>query len=224
MGIKRSNSARILRKNSFSCRGTALDIEGLERFMRHTVPKYSISVDLSASASAAADQLAETIRLYGNQSCGEELENSLMVLNSFFGLSKAAVPSSVVFEVHSLAGQIKEAQMNYESAVCSYLKALWIASSSTEMPLEHLGLTLHRLGKVYGQTGDYLQGKRVIGHALATYDRMNLGKDHPCILDAKHARQEYETKSLISDSSWTSIKSDRRLTLIKEESERRVSV
>lgn len=221
MGIMRKNSVRIARRKSFSglsMVSTGVDAEGLENFLRYTVCTYSHDAELSSVASAESVGLSHRLQTLGSDGCADELSNVLEMLSSFLSVSATpTVPSSVVYQVHFLAGQIRESRMNYEGAARSYHKALWVASSSEELRNEQLALTLHRLGKVYGKMGNYLQARQLLNNAIATYERSHVHRDHPCVIDAKHAGKYNESKYWANDNSWSSLRSDRRLALIAEE-------
>jgi len=221
MGIKRMYSSRSVRWSKCSIAGgssspSTVDADALERFLRFTVSTYSRDADLSAMARSESNGLARRLQTLGVEGCADEASNVLDVLSSFLALSVPTVPSSVVYEVHVLAGQLREAQNNYDGAARSYLKAAWIASSSEELRREQLALTLHRLGTVYGHLGNYLQAKQLLNNAIATYETANFPKDHPYLVDARQASRENESKYWGSDSSW-SIRSHQRLSFIAEE-------
>jgi len=225
MGIRRSNSGRVnSRRKSGGAGGivclsaTSLDGHALEHFLRFTLPRYSRDGGLAAMAEAQGAGLAERLETRSSaQGCADDLTNTLDVLSSFLSASTSSIPPSVVYEVHFLAGQIRESQLNHESAARSYLKAIWIASSTDALRRDELALAQHRLGKVYGRQGSYLRAKELLNNAIATYARANYNPTHPFVVDARQACQENECHYWASDSSWSSLRSDHRLELIAEE-------
>lgn len=215
MGIRRWNSGRILRRNSSvsgSSLSLGLDLNRLEVVLSRSVHLYSRDRDLLAMASAEGCRIADRVRTRGVKGCGDELSNVMMILSSFLNSCTSNVPSTLVFEVHSLVGQILEWQRSYDSAIVSYVKALWIASWSKEVPPEHLARTLHQIGKVYGIQGNYLEAKKLLQRALQSYEAAQMATDHPIVVDARQSLKENGAQYWASDDSWSSI-SDMRLPL-----------
>lgn len=201
-----------------------LNPEHLERLLQ-ALCSFSKDSDLIAMGSEFAG-LAAHYREYGAKSCQDELSNAIALLSASLSASPD-LPTLIVYDIHSLIGLIREGQAGPSAAIQHYLKALWIASSTEEIPREQLALTLHRLGRAYGRSGNSRQGKSLLAKAIQIYEVCNLHRE-PCMAEAKEMMQECELAIKASERAWSSLRGGfRRLSFIEEEqesSERRVSL
>lgn len=223
------SSPRVNKKQSPSrLSAVGLDIEGLERFLLLTLPRFSEDSVLGLQAKSEFTGLSERLRgKRGLDGCYEELNNAISMFVSFLN-SSPSLPPVVVYEVHCYTGQIREAMQLYECAIQSYMKAIWIASYAEHIPSDLLALSLHRLGKICGKRGMVRQGKNMLEKAVAIYEESNVAKDHPCVIDAKEAFQHFKVQCLVAEDPSRFSMSDgslRRLDRIREGSntERRLS-
>lgn len=263
MGVKRSNSARVLRRSS-SCSlsglSLGLDVERLDLVLHQLVPLYARDRDLLAMIRSEGSRIVDRLwhlrgwRMGSNHnhhdsssssqhppSCCHSMETSellshaVSILCSFLSSCTSNVPAVVVFDVHSLVGQMRQVQRSFDSAIISYLKALWIASSCSDVPIEHLARTQHRIGQLYGHQGHVLKAKTLLLKALENYQVAHVSSDHPIAIEARLLVKDYEISSSNTpssssqptnwssdDSSWSSSRGghDTRpsLPLIAEES------
>ena len=144
----------------------------------------------------------------------------MSILGEFVN-SQTQLPTAVVFESHSLIGTLQQHLHHHRLATQSFLRALWITSSTDEISQVYLGLTLHRLGKSYGALNMNREARDLLGKALLKYSV--LSKDHAVVLDAQELYSQYEKRGL---GDWQRHSSQTlRLELIEEEPllERRLS-
>lgn len=222
MGVNRQGSARLHVRRRSSSFNTALqvglDVVELEVFLCDVIQRFSADKELYQVASSKCARLVDNSKVNGLESCSDELANILSVLSTFLSTSNDSLPPMVVFEVHFHVGLIRESQRDYDGAIPSYLKALWIASATDGFPNDRLALTLHSLGRSYGCHGDFHKARRLLQKALTTYEEMQLHRDHPCMIDARASLKDNEYRYWATDVSecWSSWRLDTRLALIEE--------
>jgi tetratricopeptide (TPR) repeat protein len=237
MAINRTiTAARTMRKNSFSGLTLGMDLGQLGRFLQQTIPRFASDRDLEMSAvteyHALTARIKREVRL---ENCRDELVNCMTVLSAFLS-SASELPGTVIFEAHSLIGCIQETLRQHKLASLSFMKALWIASSTDEVTTELLGVTLHRLGRAYYSMGTYNEAKGLIEKALLQYDAAKVHRDHAVVVEAREWLHMYEKHMMQAaalaartNQRWASFSGrgyqQRRLSLIREEtSERRTSL
>lgn len=238
MAINRAITVRTWRKTENSGLVVGLALGQLGCFLRQTLPRFSSDRDLETSAwteyNTITARIKQEVRL---ESCRDELINCMTVLSSFL-VSASELPGTVVFEAHSLIGCIQETLQHHKLASQSFLKALWIASATDEVPSELLALALHRLGRAYGSMGVYNEAKNLIEKALLKYDTANVHRDHVVVVEARVLFSFYETRilqiaaaSARTNHRWSSFSAryyqPPSLSLIREEgasTERRTSL
>jgi len=216
-----------MRKNSYSSLSVDLDLEVLERFLRLSIRHYTEDRELAATAEAQFAGLAERCRSQGLERCRDDLINVASVLDAFLS-SSPSLPAAVVYEVHSLMGLVRVALKQHSVAIQSYMKALWIASATEDIPQEQLAVTLHRLGKAYGDSTirNYGEASFLLTKAIQMYDRAHFHKDHRCVLDARQTLESVQEsyKESKNQEAPSSLRSFGRLSYIQEEPERRMSM
>ena len=216
-----------MRKHSNSSLSVDLNLDCLERFLRRTVRHYSEDRELAATAEAQFAGIAEHCRSRGLEHCKDDLSNVASVLDTFVS-SSPSLPAAIVYEVHSLMGLVRVALKQHSVAVKSYMKALWFASATEDIPQEQLAVTLHRLGKAYGDTtiGRYGEASYLLTKALDIYERAHVHKDHHCVVDARQTLESVQEKFKKSKKreARSSLRSFGRLSFIQEEPERRLSM
>jgi tetratricopeptide (TPR) repeat protein len=126
----------------------------------------------------------------------------------------------LIFHGHSLLGQIREFfAKSYDSALDAYLKALWIASWSRDIPIEYHARTLHRIGALKGATGKAGEARDLLRQALIKYRAAGISPDHPTAANCHELFQQYDaaywSAAGANEDSWSSIGgvSDRRVPL-----------
>lgn len=197
------------RKNSYSDLRVGLDLGRLFTFLQQTMARFSTNPELTRSALAEINNVLNKDDL--DDSC-DSLENLMAILGEFVS-SETRLPTTVVFESHSIIGTLQEHLRHHKLATQSFLRAIWIASSTDEILPVYLGLTLHRLAKSYGALNMHREARDLLSKALIKYSV--LSKDHAVVLDAKELYCQYE-KILLGD--WQRHSSQRlpRLELIQE--------
>lgn len=240
MAIHRGSlSTRRSRSGRFSVRleSADLSVDDLGRFLRQTIHTFALDSDLTSSARIHCDALLHRLSQDGNnvESCREELDNCVSILYSFLASSGEhgkEFPSLVVFEAHSLMGCMQHILKQHKLASISFLRALWIASATPNVPAELLAITLHRLGRAYTETGLYVEAHQVLQKALAEYKIANLHRSHAIVVDATGLLESIDQKlklqqrQSLQKSTRRLAASARTLTLIREDAaaERRGSV
>lgn len=210
-----------MKKHSSSVLNCGLDLDQLERFLRFTLPRYCTDVELATMSTETFDGLARRCSSNGPDARCNDLMNAATVMDTFIRVSPA-LPISVVFETHSLIGLTRESVGEYTMSTLAFMKALWIASSAPEEVIRplFLAVTLHRLGRAYGLSGNSEEAKYLLLKACDHYNRANVGKDHPCLLDAKNELDVYEGRCAKAAPERSSLPPKiKRLSLIEEEPE-----
>lgn len=226
MAINKTQSTRTVRSHSFSGLSVSLNLDQLERFLRHTIHRFTDDRELAALAQAQFVDLAVRCQRDGMEACQDDLLEAASVLEAFLSSSRE-IPADVVYECHTLVGLLRERLQQHKSALPSLMKALWISSSTEDVTPDQMGLTLHRLGNVYGASGNFKEARNLLEKALIVYEQVPLNKGHPCVVSARRALEDFSRKYSESDE-WSSLRvTTRRLSYIKEEPEptpRRLSV
>ena len=128
--------------------------------------------------------------------CRNAMRDVLLALEDLVSNSPN-LPSATVYEMHSCIGLLHLYCEEYAAAEAAFVKALWVATSttpssatSTSLPPEDhdnnnkqllldtnvaTARTLHRLGVSLVQAGDYLQGRMVLEKALDEYCKAKRG-------------------------------------------------
>lgn len=197
-----------------------LNLDRLQVVLRSVVAKYTDDEDLASMAISECDAITHRSR-QDRILRNDDLYNIMNVLEAFLS-SSSTLPALVVFEVHSLIGLLSAEQKKYSSAIQSYMKALWMAASADNIPEEELAVTLHRLGKAYGELANHLEAKNLLEKALKVYEKVNVRKDHPCVVDARSAMAHYASKYRVSEASWCSLpfrRASQKLCSVDEERE-----
>ena len=214
-----------------------LNVNDLGRFLRQTIQTFSSDSDLTRSARFHCEALLHCVSQNEGsmESCREELENCASILSSFLaalGEHGKVVPSTVVFEAHSLMGCMQHILKQHKLASLSFLRALWIASVTPNVPSELLAITLHRLGRAYSETGQYSEAQQILQKALAEYKVANVHRNHAIVVDAScllvsiEQKLKLQQRQGLNERTRRSAASARTLTLIREDAaaERRGSV
>jgi len=233
LSTKRSRSGR----NSFSILTVNLNLGDLGRFLRQTIGTFSVDADLTSSARVHFEALLARLMLADEriEACHAEIENCVSVLFSFLessGEMQLQLPSTVIYDAHSLIGCMQELLQQHKLASLSFLKALWVASVTPEVSTEMLAITLHRLGQAYSAMGMYDEAQKILQKTVTEYTMANVHRNHAVVVDAiellswveKKLEQGQQKEHKIS-KRWSSA-SARTLSLILEEdtTERRVSM
>jgi tetratricopeptide (TPR) repeat protein len=190
MAMHRNMAVRTARKSS--CLGltmTTLDLGRLRVFLQQTLPKHAADQNLVAMAHIEYNSIMSRIKQdVAIESCRDELVNCSTLLSSFLSgaATKYRLPSSVIYEAHSLMGCIHELLEQYTLASQSFTKALWIASSTaTDSGRAHTAVALHRLGRSYGSMGRYQEANNLLEKALFKYEAAHLHRDHLVVCEAR---------------------------------------
>jgi tetratricopeptide (TPR) repeat protein len=182
-----ANNTRSIRRQALSSLSIGLALDRLGKLLCQTLRQCSHDNDLRMMSVSSYQSLlyrmheVESCRL---ECCRDELSRIYDVLDTFI-TSTADLPATVVFEVHSLRGLVQETLCRHKLAQQSYLKALWIASSTAQIPKEQLAMTMHHLGKSYGANGDYKEATALLERSLSEYEQSHIPKRHVCVVDAE---------------------------------------
>lgn len=227
----RSRSGR----NSFSMLSVNLNLGHLGRFLRQTIGTFSVDADLTRTASVHCEALMERLTREDERidACHAEIENCVSILSAFLdssGEMQPQLPSTVVYEAHSLIGCMQEILQQHKLASLSFLKALWVASATPEVSTGMLAITLHRLGRAHAAMRMYAEAQKILQKSVAEYAAANVHRNHAVAVDAGELlswvekKLEREEQKLLS-KRWSSA-SERTLSLIWEEdpTERRMSM
>jgi tetratricopeptide (TPR) repeat protein len=123
-------------------------------------------------------------------------------------------------------GLLRARQKRYDCAIQSYLKALWVQTSSVDARDSlNIAITENRLGLAYGKCGDLLQAISLLEKTLEHYDKAKMKADHHCVVEAQTALLDFRSRHLqqsLSLAKHTPLLSMRRLGHIHEEREYQV--
>jgi tetratricopeptide (TPR) repeat protein len=216
--LHRTRTANSIRRQALSSLSIGLALDRLGKLLCQTLRQHSNDNDLRMMAVSSHQSLlhrtneVESCRL---ECCRDELSQIDDVLDAFI-TSTANLPATVVFEVHSLRGLVQETLCRHKLASQSYLKALWIASATAQIPKEQLAITMHRLGKSYGANGDYKEATALLQRSLSEYEQSNIPKRHVCVADAESSIRRLSAQRLAVKPSFSCPKQT-TLALIPEE-------
>jgi tetratricopeptide (TPR) repeat protein len=138
----------------------------------------------------------------------DELEEVACFLEGF--LSSAYyehIDKTLVVDIHSCTGMIREQQGLMDRAIRSLLMALWLQQKDTTN-IVTVAITEHRLGLAYAKTGDYNNATHLLEKALNTYTESKMRTGHICIQEAEHSlsclricklKEDMEMQSSVSE-------------------------
>jgi tetratricopeptide (TPR) repeat protein len=207
-----------MRSSSLNSLSVYLNLNQLERVLREDISRYSKDRTLARMACTEFRDLARKYYAEGPDSCQYLLGNAATTMESFVSTS-SAMPSRLVFDIHSLIGSIRIMQKQYAEAANSLTRALWIASSTKEVPTEELAVTLHRLAIAYGASNNYDHAKSLLQSSLIAYEKASVAKSHPCVVGAKsliEALDRKQAKAEDKKSPLATARRKKRLSLVKE--------
>jgi tetratricopeptide (TPR) repeat protein len=172
------------------------DCHKLEDLMFNTMCEYCEDLDLIRTAKKESIGLAERMES-SKQQCDVEL-HIIDILQAFMNASPL-LPTELVYEAHCYIGLMwikcnrtnstcTSRMASIAAAQCSFTKALWIASSAmddcstttTALSREQVALTMHRLGRLEGERGNYSEAIALVEKAMEKYENV-----------VKHRRQRY---------------------------------
>jgi tetratricopeptide (TPR) repeat protein len=199
MAVHRNMAVRAARKGScLALTMTTLDLGRLRVFLRQTLPEHAADQKLVTMAHIEYNAIMSRINQdVSIESCRDELVNCSTLLSCFLSgaATKYRLPSSVIYEAHSLMGCIHEILEQYTLASQSFTKALWIASSTaTDGGRANTAVALHRLGRSYGLMGRYQEANNLLEKALVEYEAAHLHRDHLVVCEARVLMRCHEEK------------------------------
>ena len=160
-----------------------LELDQVELILRDVIPTYSKDEELVKLA----------LQFCGSKDrskwSGDDFDEIVSIMNSFFDSAPSLPPSLVAF-AHTSIGLIRNKKRDYTCAIESFLKALWISTAAQE-PSEQIGAALHRLSIACGRVGERRQAKKILEQALINYDRASFSKSHPSVIAAGGRLQRY---------------------------------
>jgi hypothetical protein len=193
------------------------DCQKLEDFMFNTMSEYCDDLDLIRSAKKESIGLAERMERTTRQHHDAAVAlNVIEILQAFMNASPR-LPTELVYEAHCYIGLLWIKQSSSSSnnkkasiaaAQCSFTKALWIVSSailddcsttttttaSRTVSREQVALTMHRLGRLEGERGNYGEAIALVEKALDKYEQVLL-------LHRQRSRKNENTHGNINNSS-----------------------
>ena len=90
----------------------------------------------------------------------------------------------LVAYINSTIGLVRLLLGEHDSAINSFVKALWIMTVTKEECTEDIGLTVQRLGIAHGRLGNVNEAVSLLEKSLAIYRSGGMQESHPCILSA----------------------------------------
>jgi len=187
-----------------------LDVDHLVLLLEEMIPALCSDTELVGVAKTMSQQLVGDqfdISARSNSSrksqpddtnvADEVLENVAIILEDFIGGSTVELPPVVLSFVHTQIGLIRQRQGQYNFALVSLLKSLWIRKQASHDICEQVGLACHRLGLIYGQICDYEQACLLLKQALHLYQghQQLIGKNHDFILGATQSLEVFQMKA-----------------------------
>ena len=214
---KHFNHRMSLRRTTANSIAIDCNFAQVEYFICQSIPEFTQHADLIKSIDSQIRGMGHRIKVQGILECQEDLFNAIAVLEEFLCVC-TGLPAQVIFDVHTFIGQIKAAMRDTTGALLSFTKALWIASCSEDVSLEHTAATLHRMGQVHATSRHYLEARNVLQKALETYKSAGVANNQPCVNSAKRLYEEAEKKWKESPEAWSSLRSSggKRLAQILE--------
>jgi tetratricopeptide (TPR) repeat protein len=156
----------ISRTSTRSCQHIGL--EEVERFLCVSLSEFSHDRTLVVQVQQVLGGMSDRLRSKCLQECWGPLSEVLAALDALLTTSPN-LPAAVLYEVHSYIGLFNLYLEQYATAQAAFLKALWVASSSTELREAETPRSLHRLGMAYAESGQLDQARSVFEKALQEY-------------------------------------------------------
>jgi len=196
-----------IKRQSLNSLSVNLSVHRLCKFLGETLHLYSNDSDseLRAAAVEVWKHLTEKMERCEINKCQNVLAQVNVVLNSFIASVRTELPATVIFEAYFLRGLVLETLHRSKAAVQPFMKALWIASSTADIPNELLAITTHHLGKCYGANGNYEDATKLLERSLCAYEQSHVPKHHSCVADAESTirRLNEERKTVVCHGNCT---------------------
>lgn len=185
---------RAARKEQWNHLTLGLTIDRLSLFLCHTLPLHCESTEIRASAAVCYDFFLHRTVHEKIQDCCEQLSQTVDIVDAFLTNVSSDTPAMVVFEALTLRGLAQELLHKYELASESHLKAIWIASGTSQIPLEHRLTAIHHLALSCGAAGETDVATQMLKHLLSVYDHIHLSKNLLCVKEAESAIRRLQKK------------------------------
>lgn len=212
---KQFNHRMTLRRTTSNAVAIDVNVHQVEHFICHTIPDFTQQDELLRSIDSQIRGMGHRIKVHGVLESQEDILNAVTVLQEFLFVC-SDLPAQVTFDVHTFIGQLKAASKDSTGATLSFTKALWIASCSEDIALEHTAAALHRMGQVYASSRHYLEARNVLEKALGKYKAAGVSNQY--VSGAKRLFEEADKKWKESPESWSTLRSSagKRLAQILE--------
>lgn len=194
-GLTNSGDTSSYRKGSNRALSVGLQLEKLEQLLCETSRSYCennvLVQQIRHQFIGLADRKRQSSKELSHNELGDIIDTLKEILNS-----SPSLPPSLVFHFHSTIGLLRQKRGETDTAAHSFMKALWIATSTHEPQYEEIGLTIYRLGVVRGRTANYSEAVTLLEKGLAIYDSGGLPDNHPYVVSASNElemlRPKYE--------------------------------
>ncbi|KAI2490910.1 hypothetical protein MHU86_23675 [Fragilaria crotonensis] len=90
----------------------------------------------------------------------------------------------LVAYINSTIGLVRLLLGEHDSAINSFVKALWIMAVTKAECTEEIGLTVQRLGIAHGRIGYFNEAVSLLEKSIAIYRSGGMQESHPCMLSA----------------------------------------
>jgi tetratricopeptide (TPR) repeat protein len=184
-----------------------LQLEKLEELLCETTQDYCDDSALVSEIRSKYEGLLSRTH-HSDQHVGLTLEELGEIIDTLKDVlnSSPRLPPPQVACVHSTIGLVRQLRGEKQSAINSFMKALWIATATHNPDAEEIGLIVHRIGIAHSRNGNYNESTTMLEKALAIYRSRNLGDNHPYVVSAS---QELAVVSLkLEQDLWQSVSDD----------------
>ena len=106
----------------------------------------------------------------------------------------------LVANIHSTIGLVRLLLDEHESAIQSFVKALWIESTLPKPNFAEIGLTNHRIGIAQGRLGDFKQAASMLEKALSVYRSAGMNENHPLMVSALNELEGIHHKLTLAEN------------------------
>lgn len=212
-----------MRRNSFTGVSSDLNYDELEQLLLQ-VASHAEDRDIAAAVRESFAGLAARCHARGTGIGKADELNEVVNMFGAILTSARGLPPRYVGQVHSFVGMIRAKQKRFDCAIRSFLKALWLQTSTTDTPVLDTAITQHRLGMAYGDSKNFAQAISLLEKSLQDYERAKMKAEHSCILAAQSAlldfRSQYMQQKLQNQKKYGKYTTSlRRLGHIQEERE-----
>ena len=172
-----------------------LDVEALERLVCIELDAFCDEhPDIQEQIDQVGHGLADRCNYNAEEMSSTDSSNIIMMLRSMLEIQSVEVPRSMIAKIHSNIALLRQQRKEYDLAVSSLMKALWMETSQSPPDAERIGITMHRLGILHGKRRNKVEAMALLHKARMIYTSVGFRDEHPYQTSAKDALAGLERK------------------------------